>query len=459
MRPISLFEKLQFCLIGPAMARDFYNAFYKDRKDIEALQNQRFLKLVRHAFETVPFYQQKYKQAGVRIESIKSVADIKELPVLEKSELLAAQPDQLLSTKYRDLKKIFMLASGGTSGNVLKVYHSRQSIYASLASYHRSYANMMGGVYARTDVGAYVYTCPYPFQSFFGAYPQHYIWTLDPIEVIRAKLLSAQPHLLTVYPSILERLTKELSKQDRQLIARRLKAISVNSEMSSQSQRDYMSEEWGVPVLDEFCSEEISTMMFHQCPHKNYHTHHDLSVIESVGDDGMPLPCGVEGSLIATSLWNYAMPMIRYNQQDRIILSDKSETCSCGIKFPLVESFEGRTNDAFILRSGKVLSSGFMLDVGYSIFAHYTDYIRYWSLIQESVDKIVLECVLVPGVTAETIRGIEEELGAVFKGEAATSLRIVEKLPTSLKGKRKQVISKVAHREIDHPSAAVGTPP
>lgn len=457
MRAMTFLEKLNFVLSGRKLAKQFSIVQYKSKEEIRRIQNFRFVRLLKHAYETVPFYRNKFKRAGVLINCIKSIDDIKELPIVEKSELIANFPDDVLSTQFRDQRKLYMFVTGGTSGQTLKIFHTPQSIHATLASYHRAYADIMGGKYKRSDVAAYVYTSPYPFNNIFGAYKQEFLWTLDSTEQIREKLLCTQPHLLACYPSTLDRITNELSAKDRVKISARLKAISLNSEMSSQSQRDIWEEQWKVPVRDEFCSEEVSTIIFHQCLHKNYHTHNDTCVLESVNDHGQICAAGSEGNLVVTALYNYAMPIIRYNQQDKLTLDDSCKTCQCRSNFTQVASFSGRINDAFSLPSGRILSSGYLLDVGYSTLLKYSDIIRYWSLIQENLHTVVLECVLVKEVSNSLIESIKSDLTKLFYSEVQVSIRLVNNISCTSGGKRKQIRSMI-NESIDSIHSTRGEP-
>jgi phenylacetate-CoA ligase len=438
---MTFMEKLKFAYFGRSMAAELSKMPFKERIALKEIQNARFMKIFQHACRTVPFYKRKYRECGVLTNRIRSIEDIKELPVVEKGELSKLGFDDLTSDQFRDRSKLFMFVTGGTSGEALKVYHSLESVFLSFASYHRAYADMMGGRYNRSDVAAYVYTSEYPFRSFFGAYRQAFIWTLDPPEVIRSKLINVQPQIITSYPSVLERVTSHLTTSDVKKIAARLRGICLNSEMSTQIQRDRLEALWGVPVRDEFCSEEISTIMFHQCSHKRYHVNQDLCFIESVNDHGGQNHPQEEGDLVVTGFSNFAMPLIRYNQQDRVVLDSPEERCSCGSQFPMVKSFLGRTNDAFLLPSGRRLTSGYLLDVGYSILVKHADYILYWTLIQEAKDKIVLECNFTSLAPRNLAQRIEADLKPLFYGEVNVEVRINVTPRRSAKGKHKQVVS------------------
>ncbi len=443
MRSMKPFEMAQFALTAPFKARAMANAQRLAPEEIKELQRQRFVKMVRYAYENVPFYTKKYDDAGVIVHKINSVSQISELPPVEKSELIENYPDRVISRKYKDHKKLFVLVTGGTSGQTIKIAQQPEAMFDTILSYHRAYSHMMDG-YKSSHSHAYVYTGPYPIDGFvFGAYPLHFVWTLDPTEVAFEKLKKAQPHLMTMYPSTLERLSQELTPDQIKEVSSRLKVISVNSEMSSQAQRDAWEKVWGVKVLDEYSSEEISTIMAYQCQHKKYHIQEDLAILEAVDANNQPVLHGVQGDLLATSLNNWAMPFIRYRQQDCVTLEHSSEKCGCGVNFAQLRSFEGRRNQSFTLKSGRKLNSGYLLDVGYSALVNYADAINYWSLIQETKENVVLECVPGKQMTPEVAGQIEKEISSLLFGEASVKVRLVEEPTRTAVGKRHQIISKV----------------
>src|SRR5205085_3749076 len=118
--------------------------------------------------------------------------------------------------------------------------------------------------------------------------------------------------------------------------------------------RDYLSSLLNCPVLDEYSSEEL-TRIAAQCSHKTYHVFEDINYIETLDSDGRSTPNA--GTIVGTNLHNFAMPMIRYQQNDLGRLEEAE--CACGWKFRRLVNFEGRRNDSFELPSGKILSSGF----------------------------------------------------------------------------------------------------
>ena len=83
-----------------------------------------------------------------------------------------------------------------------------------------------------------------------------------------------KPHLLVCYPSHLKQILEAASEEDLALL--RPKAISVNSEMSTQAERDRVASLLRCTVLDEYSSEEL-TRIAAQCCQKTYHVFEDIN--------------------------------------------------------------------------------------------------------------------------------------------------------------------------------------
>ena len=50
------------------------------RDEMRAIQSERLKKMVKNAYENVPFYKQKLDEAGVAPDDVKSIDDITRLP-------------------------------------------------------------------------------------------------------------------------------------------------------------------------------------------------------------------------------------------------------------------------------------------------------------------------------------------------------------------------------------------
>ena len=61
-------------------------------QQLRQLQNDRFMKQLRHVWDNVPYYRQKMEEKGVSIDDIHSVDDLHKLPFLSKDDLREAYP-------------------------------------------------------------------------------------------------------------------------------------------------------------------------------------------------------------------------------------------------------------------------------------------------------------------------------------------------------------------------------
>jgi phenylacetate-CoA ligase len=241
-----------------------------------------------------------------------------------------------------------------------------------------------------------------------------------------------RPDLLVCYPSHLKQIEQQLSDSDLSQIA--LRCISVNSEMSTQAERDHLSERFGCPVLDEYSSEEL-TRIAAQCRCGTYHIFEDINYMET------RLQADGSGVLIGTNLHNYAMPMIRYEQNDLGRIEERH--CDCGWGFRALTDLQGRKNDSFVMPSGKSISSGFLLDAAYEVLLTYRTAVKDFCLIQKSRNEVILEVVTGKGWNPNVRGAIESRFAAFFELGVRFSIAPVELCSKTKSGKRNPIISRI----------------
>jgi phenylacetate-CoA ligase len=334
-----------------------------------------------------------------------------------------------------DLDRLVVSRSSGSSGKVLDIcYDSEAMVVYSLAAL-RLYR--MGFAYRPWHRQLYIYTSPYPFQSLFGLFPMSFVPTLTPIpEIVRA-LDRIRPHLLVCYPSHLKQIEAELPEATRRNM--RLKCVSVNSEMSTQAERDHLATRLGCPVLDEYSSEEL-TRIAAQCRCGAYHLFEDINYLEI-----HPAPGAVPGDpgiIVGTNLHNLAMPMIRYVQHDLGTIVERP--CACGWNFRQLVNLQGRKNDSFLMPSGREISSGFLLDATYEILLTWRTAVRDFCLIQGARDRVQLQIVPGEGWNAEIARQIRGRFESFFEPGVAFQIEEVKECVKTRSGKRNPIIRRFA---------------
>src|SRR5690606_19704530 len=97
-----------------------------DRKDLRRLQSERLRKVVERVYHRVPFYRQRFDEAGITPEDIRGVEDLHRLPFTRKADLREQYPFGLFAV---DLKQVIRIhASSGTKGKPTVVGYTRTDI-------------------------------------------------------------------------------------------------------------------------------------------------------------------------------------------------------------------------------------------------------------------------------------------------------------------------------------------
>jgi phenylacetate-CoA ligase len=398
---------------------------YVSRDELLAWQLDRIRRLIDHAYAKIPFYRGLYERAGFQPADLKSWDDFARLPIVTKDDVIANYPQQMLESGY-DLDQLIVSRSSGSTGKVLDIAYDQRAMSTFILAGLRLYR--MGFRYLPWHRQLYIYTSPYPLRSLFGMYPLHFISTLTPVPEIVNTLRRVRPALLVCYPSHLRQIASAIPDDERRKLG--LKVISVNSEMSSQAERDDLQRQFACPVLDEYSSEEL-TRIAAQCLAGTYHLFEDINYMEVL-----------DGVLVGTNLHNFAMAMIRYQQND--VGQIQESKCECGWHFRRLVQFEGRRNDSFVMPSGKTLSSGFLLDATYEFLLSYRTAVREFCLIQESLTSVVLEIVPDAGWNTEIAAKITERFHHFLETEVTFRVEIVAECQKTKSGKKNPIVRRTA---------------
>lgn len=130
-----------------------------------------------------------------------------------------------------------------------------------------------------------------------------------------------------------------------------LRFCMVTSEMLFEDDRILLEKHLGIPIVNEYGASELDLIAFQS---RSFGTKDEWQVnsetlfVEILDEKNQPVPYGIEGKIVITSLYNKAHPFIRYEIGDVGILDEKST-----LKKPILKKLIGRTSDIAILPSGK----------------------------------------------------------------------------------------------------------
>ena len=327
-------------------------------EDLRKLQNERFLKQVRHVWDNVPYYRQKMEEKGVTIDDIQSIDDLHKLPFLSKADLRDAYPYGLLGMPLSECVRIH--STSGTTGKRVVAFYTQHDI------------DLWDDCCARalTAAGADkedVCQIAYGFGLFTGGAGlnggSHKVGCLTlPMSSGNTDrqlqfMTDLGSTILCCTPSYAAYLAESIREQGiRDQI--KLKAGIFGAEAWSEDMRRDIEDKLGIKAYDIYGLTETSGpgVAFECSEQTGMHINEDHFIAEIIDPDtGEVLPEGSKGELVFTAITKQAFPLLRYRTRDICVLSRKK--CSCGRTHVKMSKPMGRSDDMLIIRGINVFPS------------------------------------------------------------------------------------------------------
>ena len=166
-----------------------------------------------------------------------------------------------------------------------------------------------------------------------------------PLPEVVETLNGYQPEAVITYPSFVRRLVEEQMAGRLRIAPEKFSTVA---ETLTQDVRDLAEETWGAPVLNVYGSTETALIGV-ECPWTSgLHVPEDLLIVEVVDENDRPVPAGITGQkVLITTLFNHALPLIRYELSDLVSVAEGP--CPCGRPHFRLASIEGRQEDVLSL--------------------------------------------------------------------------------------------------------------
>jgi phenylacetate-CoA ligase len=345
-------------------------------------QERELRKLVRRAWEHVPFYRELWDQHAVSPNDIRTVDDLAKLPVVP-SELFKGQPADRTRCDDCAPQRCFVKRTSGSTGHALSILYDPYDYFvlvkAASARFRRAH-----GVKLRHRIARF---SPEPEAVGDHAwYERLGIWRTKVLptaarahEWVR-QLRDFQPHVLAGMPHSVLALVDEIEAEGVPGIAPGL--VTTSGMVLSPADRQAIETRLRARVVDTYGAYEAGFIAW-QCPVcPGYHVNADNLIVEILVD-GRPASPGEVGDVVITNLRSTAMPIIRYALGDLAAPSDKEP--ACGRCLPLIHSIMGRNNDFIHLPSGRRVE---LYKISSPVLRQTT--LREWRFIQEASGNCVL---------------------------------------------------------------------
>lgn len=401
--------------------------------ELEELQAKRLRVMIKHAYDNTEFYHRKFKDAEIRPEDIRTVEDLKKVPFTTKSEVREYSTGSMLA-KGVDMNQCMVTETSGSTGIPTKVVYDTYANDFSKAINLRSHFENGLKPWSKWAI----FGDPHHFQkqTWFqkcGVLSPNWISVFDPVEKQIEYLKKIKPDVLSGYTSSLYLLSRAIKEKGIEDIAP--KVVISTSELLDPGTRDYINSVFNVKMVDHFGCVELNRTAWECGEHAGYHIDSDAVVMEFIQDE-MNVSAGERGEIVYTGLFNFAMPLIRYNIEDVGVPSD--EVCPCGRGLPLMKLIEGRSDSFMQTPDGRIFAAMIWEPIMRRIPG-----IEKFKAIQERRDLIRILVVGNQMFTAATVEQIKHDIMDVMGEGIDVEIEIVEEIPRDKSGKVRCAVSKV----------------
>ena len=413
-----------------------FRAGHWTRGQLQDYQAARLREVVRHASTNVPFYRRRMETAGVDWRQIRGIEDLRRLPVVQRSELRGATPDELLADGVDGAKLVTHLTSG-TTGHPLAV--RRTWFEERLLNAFRLHVMFCYGMRWR-DLRASLRRSSSVERTWWtrlGLLRLETLGVFDSQESLKARILALKPEVLEGWASTAAEVADLMTEDDRKRYRPRF--LVIGAEPVTPERRSRSEEGFGVRVYESYGSMEFN-LIASECPQSGLLHICEGSVLVEVLRDGRPAKAGKDGEAVITALHSYAMPLLRVSLGDRV--RKGPEPCPCGAPFGTLERVEGREEPPFPLPDGRVLLWPDRLII--PLLEHWR-WLKQYQLVQERLDLLCLKVVPSAGVTdvaerlQDWLRYSREQCG----GQVRVVIEHVSEIPLGPSGKFQSIVSKV----------------
>jgi phenylacetate-CoA ligase len=394
-----------------------------DEGESEKRRNSYLSQLLNHAVETVPFY-----------HIYKDFNSISDFPIVNKL-ILRENLDSFLSTKYKD-EPSFEVSTSGSTGTPLVVFQD-------INKKHRNTADTL---YFSEKAGYRIGHKLYYIRAWGSLLKKGLLTSfMQNIKAINVKSLDRETITELIneinkgnstkafigYTSSFREICKYLESVKSPPLKANISSMIANAEPLGKPTKKSVKKYFGFDILSRYSNME-NGILSQQIKNggENFHINWASYYIEILDlEKDVPVSYGTLGRVVVTDLFNFKMPLIRYDTGDLAVMNiDKSNFNGA----PAFSKVEGRRMDTIFDTKGKIMTT-----VVYEL--EYFPEFKQSQLIQED-EKIYLVKINIDGVFKQEDKMIKM-LKHFLGDDAIIKIEYVNEIPQLSSGKMKLTLN------------------
>lgn len=386
-------------------------------------RNAHLSSLLNHAISSVPFY-----------KDLNDNASMKDFPIVNKI-LLRESLDSFVSEKFKGKPK-FQVSTSGSTGTPFVVFQDK----------NKKFRNTADTIYFSDKAGYKIGHKLFYIRAWnkiisknkIAVFLQNVrminIKKLDPISIskfVKEIEKSSSNNAFIGYPSAFKEICKYLDSINSKPLNVNISSMIANAEPLGEPVRASIKKYFSFDILSRYSNME-NGILSQQIKNagSNFHINWASYFIEILDlEKDEPAKYGSLGRVVVTDLFNYNMPLIRYDTGDLAVMINKDNEFNTAPSFLKVE---GRRMDSIYSTDGRIMTT-----VVYEL--EYFPEFKQFQLIQEDEKHYHVK------VNLQEVFNKEEEMVHLLKSylgsDASIKVEYVDEIPELSSGKRKLTIN------------------
>lgn len=441
-----MFQKLLFISAYSAWDRDFYPTYkrlvenqWKSRDELKKEQEKKLRNMINFCYKEVPYYHTLFKELKLTPDDIKTIEDLQKIPILNKDTINRNwenfKPLKLKKIKY------YVQATGGSTGTPFKYRLNKFNRFIGLAVVYRGwgYAGyelgdrmiLLGGASLNIGTKTKMVTMAHEITRNIRKLSSYDMGEKEMKEYTNI-FNSFEPKFIRGYASSICFFAKWLEENNIEI--NQPLGVFTTAEKLYPNMRKKIEDVFNCEVYDGYGLNDGGVSAY-ECPeHSGLHIDTERSIMEVVDRGGLQLENG-EGEILATSLYNFAMPFIRYNTGDLGYIID--DACSCGRGYKLLKKVVGRQQEMLQTPEGKYIHGGFFSHIFWEV-----EGVKEFQVIQEALDRIIIKIVQEEDFDKKQLGKIREIVKERSEGWNI-EFKLVDVIDRTKGGKYKYIINEI----------------
>ena len=391
------------------------------RSERDAYRDAAFRRLMEHCWRNVPYYHDVMKERGLTPDSFRTVRDLARLPFLTKEDV--RREGRRLRSKLHPDGDCLLRRSGGTTAEPIEIAVDRYSRAVETAVHLRGLEWMgyrIGNPMVRLFGGSLGLPATPTLRNRFQTWVLN-VRTLpafdlnsENVEVYAEVIRRSAGGALVGYGSAIAALAHHMDR--RGLSAPGLAVVISTADQMQDEWRELIQTTLAAPIMEYYGCGELNSVAYQRRSASGFLIAEENVVVEAALGDPSRF-CGEEmeeGDCCLTSLTNYAMPLIRYLNGDRLTLGGADD----GFPHRRILRLAGRTMDYLTAADGHPVSGAIcphmVLKTGAPVWK--------WQIVQTSLTHLEFHYLPREGVEFDT--ATREQIVQVMQRHLGSDLRV-----------------------------------